>query len=128
MRTLEIMSYWITLPLIVAFGFSVVISSYVERRNRREGRELEPKINPLNGTRDSIPPQHRAQERILYSVFAGSLALVYILRHQYLASSVFVVYAMIGLYQVWVYRRGREPKIMEGFREIPDPPSLLGPR
>jgi hypothetical protein len=56
---------------------------------------------------------------------AGVIAIAYTTRGEYLFSSVWYLHVVSALYSAWVYRRGSEPKLMEGFREFPDPPSLV---
>ena len=100
----------------------------LRKRDQQEALKNVSYISPLNGMIEHIPPSLRAQRYFLWAAMTGGIAATRIAARDYLSSIVYFVHIVIALYCAWVYRRGREPRIMEGYREFPDPPSLLDPK
>ena len=97
----------------------------VERRAKNAAKVNDPYISPLDGTIEHVPASLKISQYLLFAIVAAIPAVEYLVRGEYLEGSPWVANTVVGLYSAWVFRRGREPKIMEGFREFPDPPSLL---
>jgi hypothetical protein len=97
----------------------------VELQSKRAAKTSEPYLSPLDATTERVPAHLRVWHYLLWAISAGVLAIEYTIHGEYLFSSVWYLHVVAALYIAWVYRRGREPKLMEGFREFPDPPSLL---
>jgi hypothetical protein len=85
-----------------------VIAYLVHRREKTEAAKNESYTSPLTGVIENVPPSLYVQ--------------------RYLGGVPYFAHVVVALYCAWVYRRGREPKIMGGYRELPNPPSLLGPK
>jgi hypothetical protein len=105
-----------------------VVLYLLQKRDKQAALRNESYISPLNGMIEHVPPVLQAQRYLLWAVIAGTIAAVGSLRKDYLVALLYTPNIVAALYSAWVYRRGREPKIMEGFRELPDPPSLFRPR
>ncbi len=103
-------------------GVAILI---VELRAKHAAKTTEPYLSPLDGTTERVPVFLRVWQFLLWALSAGVLAIGYTTKREYLYSSVWYFHVVAALYMAWVYRRGREPKLMDGFREFPDPPSLL---
>ncbi len=110
---------------IVGFLLLGVASFIVDLRAKRAANTTAPYLSPLDGTKERVPAPLRVWQFLLWALSTGVIAIGYTIQGEYLFSSVWYLHVVAALYIAWVYRRGREPKIMEGFREFRDPPSLL---
>jgi hypothetical protein len=120
------MSHWSRLIPFVAGWLILFWAGYVlERRGKKAAQHSDPYISPLDGTAERVPAALRANQYFLWAIMAAATAATYFFRREYLGGSPWFANAVVGLYCAWVYRWGREPKIMEGFHDLPDPPSLL---
>jgi hypothetical protein len=113
---LTFMGSWLLL-----FAASVV----VDVRAKHAAKSTQPYLSPLDGTEERVPARLRMWQFLLWAVFAAIVAIGYAAKREYMYSSPWFAHILVAVYCAWVYRRGREPKVMEGFREFPDPPSLL---
>ena len=114
-----------TVLFVGGFLLLGVATLIVELRAKRAAMTSESYLSPLNGITETVPAPIRVWQFFLWALSASVIAIGYTARGEYLFSSVWYLHMVIALYSAWVYRRGREPKLMEGFREFPDPPSLL---
>jgi hypothetical protein len=110
---------------ILGFLLLGVASFIVDLRVRRAAKTNAPYLSPLDATTERVPAPLRVWQYLLWALSAGVIAIRFTIRGEYVSSSVWYLHVVVALYIAWVYRRGREPKIMEGFWEFPDPPSLL---
>jgi hypothetical protein len=110
---------------IVGFLLLGVASIIVDLRAKRAAKANEPYLSPLDGTKERVPAPHRVWQFLLWALWTGVLAIGFTIQREYFYSSVWYAHVVAALYSAWIYRRGRVPKVLEGFREFPDPPSLL---
>jgi len=114
--------------LYVGWVLIGVVLYLQQKRDKQAALRNESYISPLNGMIEHVPPVIQAQRYLLWAVMVGTIAAVGAIRRDYLAVLLYTSHMIVALYCAWVYRRGGEPKIMEGFRELADPPSLFRPR
>jgi hypothetical protein len=105
-----------------------VIAYMVHRRDKTEAAKNESYTSPLTGVIENVPPSLYVQRYLLWAAAAAPLGVAGLVRKDYFFSVPYFAHVVVALYCAWVYRRGREPKIMGGYRELPNPPSLLGPK
>jgi hypothetical protein len=110
---------------IVGFLLLGVASFIVDLRARRAAKTSGPYLSPFDGTKERVPAPLRVWQFFLWALSAGLIAIRFTIRGEYVFSSVWYAHVVVALCTACVYRRGREPKSMNGFREFPDPPSLL---
>lgn len=118
------MHRWDLVSFVAGWVLLGVASYILEKRAKQAARENEPYISPLNGMVERVPSSLKVSQYLLWATAAAVVATVYISTGKYLLGVPYFIHIVIAFYCAWVYWRGREPKIMEGFREIPDPPSL----
>jgi hypothetical protein len=97
----------------------------IELLAKRAAKTRQVYTSPFGGNTERVPPRVRVWQFILAALVAGVLAAGFAIEGQYFYSSIFCFYLVAVIYTAWVYRRGREPKLLEGIREFPDPPTLL---
>jgi hypothetical protein len=114
--------------LYVGWVLIGVVLYLLQKRDKQAALRNESYISPLNGMIEHVPPVIQAQRYLLWAVMAGMTTPVGAILKDYLTAIFYAPHIVAAFYCAWVYRRGREPKIMEGFRELPDPPSLFRPR
>jgi hypothetical protein len=102
-----------------------LIGFIVELLAKHAAKTAEPYLSPFDGNTERVPARIRVRQFLLWTLVAGLLAAGFTIKGEYLYSSIFYFYAVAALYAAWVYRRGRQPKLMEGIRDFPDPPSIL---
>jgi len=112
-----------TIAILIISALLGFVSIYTHRRDEKNAQDLEPHINPLNGTRDCVPNKSRARQWLAYSGVAALEALKASLGGHWTMASFLLLPVAAGVYAAWVYYRGAGPVFMEGFREFSDPPT-----
>jgi hypothetical protein len=101
-------------------------SGPTSRKSDASGRQLGRTISTPAARRGDRRPTSPAASQA--ACFVGHHRRVHSCRTPYdrrrFAWEPLFLSALIDFYCAWVYRRGRQPKIMEGFREIPDEEAL----
>jgi len=118
---------WAKVPFVIGWLLLGVVLYVLNKRAKEweAAKEKEPHISPLNGMSERVPSSLRTWQYFVYAIVAAIPAVDYCIRGKYLFSIPWLGHMVIALYSVWVYGRGREPKFMKGFRDYPNPPSLL---
>ena len=122
------MDRWRTILGLAGWILLCFASFILELRVKAAKTKNATYTSPLNGMIEDVPPPLRMYQYFLWAAFAAILAIGSVERGDYFFAAPWIAHVAIALYSSWVYRRGREPRIMEGFRELPDPPSLLKPK
>jgi hypothetical protein len=76
----------------------LIIGAFVEVRATRAAKTAVPYLSPLDGTEEDVPARLRVWQYWLWAFFAVLLAMAYVIKGEYLFSSVWFAHVIAALW------------------------------